>query len=43
MYEFRNVMDHVEVYLHGVFQFSADNKREAEQELGSANGSEGID
>lgn len=33
MYEFRYVKGHVEVYLGGVFQFSADSISEAEEEL----------
>ena len=33
MIEFRNVRGHIEVYIDGVFQFSADNLREAEQDL----------
>ena len=34
MYEFRNVRGHVEVYdLRGQFLFSADNEREAREEL----------
>lgn len=33
MYETRWVRGHVEVYLDGVFCFSADNQREAEEEL----------
>lgn len=33
MYEFRYVRGHIEVFLHGVFQFSADTKREAQKEL----------
>lgn len=34
MYEFRNVRGHVEVYdLQGKFMFSADNEREAREEL----------
>lgn len=36
MYEFRNVNGHIEVFLDGVFQFSADNMREAEDELRGA-------
>lgn len=28
-YEFQRVMDHINVYLSGVFQFSADNMQEA--------------
>ena len=34
MYEFRNVRGHVEVYDHrGQFLFSADNEKEAREEL----------
>ena len=33
MYEFRHVNGHIEVYLNGVFQFSADNMREVREEL----------
>lgn len=34
MYEFRNVRGHVEVYdMKGQFLFSADNEREAREEL----------
>lgn len=33
MYEFRNVRGHVEVYLDGEFQFSADTIAEAHREL----------
>lgn len=33
MYEFRNINGHVEVYLNGEFQFSADTKAEAIREL----------
>lgn len=32
-YEFRYVKGHVEVYLHGLFQFSADTAAEAREEL----------
>lgn len=32
-YEVRHVMDHYEVFLHGTFQFSADNLIEVSQEL----------
>lgn len=35
-YEFRPVMGHVEVYLNGVFQFSADTIREAKSMIGGA-------
>lgn len=31
-FEFRNVKEHVEVYLNGRFLVSADNRLEAEQE-----------
>jgi len=33
MYEFRYVKGHVEVFLNGVFQFSADNMEEARREV----------
>lgn len=33
MYEFRPVMGHIEVYLNGEFQFSADTIEEAHEEL----------
>lgn len=34
MYQFRWVRgEHIEVFLDGVFQFSADSKEEAEREL----------
>ncbi len=33
MYEFRWVQDHIEVFLDGKFQFSADNMKEASEEL----------
>lgn len=34
MYEFRNVRGHIEVYdCRGIFLFSADNEREAREEL----------
>lgn len=33
MYEFRQVKGHIEVFLDGVFQFSADTIREAKSEL----------
>lgn len=33
MYDFRNVMGHVEVYLHGSFLFSADTIEEARREI----------
>ncbi len=29
MYEYRHVRGHIEVFLHGVFQFSADTMAEA--------------
>lgn len=32
-YEFRYVKGHVEVYLHGLFQFAADTFAEAREEL----------
>ena len=32
-YEFRNVRGHIEVFLHGVFQFSADTMAEAIEEI----------
>lgn len=35
-YEFRPVMGHIEVYLDGVFQFSADTIGEAESMIGGA-------
>ena len=35
-YEFRPVKGHVEVYLNGVFQFSADTISEAESMIGGA-------
>ena len=31
--EFRNVRGHIEVYIDGVFQFSADTISEAKEEL----------
>lgn len=34
MYELRYVKGHIEVYLNGVFQFSADNMMEVYEELG---------
>lgn len=37
MYDFKYVKDHVEVYLDGQFQFSADNMSEARRELGCDN------
>lgn len=33
MYEFRYVKGHIEVFLNGKFQFSADNMREVREEL----------
>lgn len=33
MYEFRKVREHIEVFLNGEFQFSADNMSEARAEL----------
>lgn len=33
MYEFRKVREHIEVFLNGVFQFSADTMSEARAEL----------
>lgn len=33
MYEFREIKGHIEVYLNGEFQFSADNISEARDEL----------
>ena len=33
VYEFRYVKGHIEVFLNGQFQFSADNMREAREEL----------
>lgn len=33
MYEFNDVMGHIEVYLDGVFQFSADTISEAKEEI----------
>lgn len=38
MYEFKNVRGHIEVYLHGVFQFSADDIGEAKREIGGEHG-----
>jgi hypothetical protein len=38
MYEFRQVKGHIEVFLDGVFQFSADTLREAEMELAQYEG-----
>lgn len=35
-YEFRFVKGHVEVYLNGVFKFSADTISEAESMIGGA-------
>lgn len=33
MYEIRRVRDHIEVFLNGEFQFSADNMKEVYEEL----------
>lgn len=33
MYEFRRVREHIEVFLNGEFQFSADTMSEARAEL----------
>lgn len=33
MYEIRRVRDHIEVFLNGEFQFSADNMKEVHEEL----------
>ena len=33
MIEFKNVMEHIEVWISGKFVFSADNRIEAEREL----------
>lgn len=33
MYEFRSVRGHIEVFLNGVFQFSADTIVEAREEI----------
>lgn len=33
MYEFRHVRGHIEVYLFGVFQLSADTEAEARREV----------
>lgn len=35
MYEFREVRGHIEVFLYGAFQFSADTMAEARKELES--------
>lgn len=40
-YEFRYVRGHIEVFLNGVFQFSADTVSEAQEELQEQTGSEG--
>lgn len=32
-YEFKNIRGHIEVFLHGVFQFSADTMAEAIEEI----------
>lgn len=37
MYQFRWVYGHIEVYLNGVFQFSADTMKEAMDELNGIN------
>lgn len=37
MVEFRNVLGHIEVYVDGVFQFSADTMAEAKHELEGVN------
>lgn len=37
MYEIKCVREHVEVYLDGKFQFSADNMTEARRELEAIN------
>ena len=33
MYEIRCVQEHIEVFLNGIFQFSADNMKEVYEEL----------
>lgn len=33
MYEFKQVQGHIEVFLNGKFQFSADNMKEVYEEL----------
>lgn len=33
MYEYRHVRGHIEVFLDGEFQFSADNMHEAREEI----------
>lgn len=38
MYEFRRVREHIEVFLNGEFQFSADNMSEARAELENEKG-----
>ena len=38
MYEIKCVRGHVEVYLDGKFQFSADNMEEVRRELEAVNG-----
>jgi len=38
MYEFRQVRGHIAVYLNGEFQFSADNMKEAHDELDKEEG-----
>ena len=41
MYEIKCVRgEHIEVYLNGKFQFSADNVKEARQELEAVHGKE---
>lgn len=37
MYEYRSVNGHIEVYLDGIFQFSADSQHEADEELELSN------
>lgn len=34
MYDYKYVKGHIEVYLNGIFQFSADNMSEVRRELG---------
>lgn len=43
MYDFKSVRDHIEVYLDGEFQFSADNMSEAKNELRCGYGKERVD
>ena len=38
MYEIRNVNEHVEVFMDGKFQFSADTTQEAQHEIESMEG-----